>query len=489
MQEPTDNLPVDPAVPVTPVTEEDSGAPVVEKAPNAEMERAVFFEVPKADPAPGIQLAIPNQAAKETREKLNAMPNSDYMASKDGRDLIDGVRRANFTIPHGGWFSRSMDEIGRYWMQSIPSERGPLFAGTAKFHQSEGKKLTGEEAMMKVRASLGMGTIFKVPLYHTGIWVTIKAPSEAALLELNRRLTEEKIRLGRQTHGLAFSNNSVFFASLMADFAINHIHTSNLIETEKSWHEIISVLDLPILVWALAYTVWPNGFLYSRIKINEEVGSHIQEKGLLKLGCLQATDNNALTERQRSHMAKNQGKTMNLESLRRYQEEFLRGQPRVVEINDTLKLELAVPTILQYVNNGTAWVNNIVNMVDQAFSLPPGDEKRQDYIMEHGRAANARQFGHWIKAVHVGGDIIDDEEDVGNALDIISGSDEYVAKFMEEVQRYTEDSTVSIVAVPRTDYSEKSTTLQKFPNLLALDPMTTFFILLLQKTAKLEDRE
>lgn len=465
----------------------DAPEPVVE--PNAEIERPSFFDTPKADPEPGIHLVIPNQNQEETRRKLNAMPNSDYMASEDGRKLIENIREANFAIPHGGWFSRSMDEAGRYWMQNIPSENGPLFAGTARYHQSEGKKLTGEEAIMKVRAALGMGTIFTIPLYHTGIWVTLKAPSNAALVELNRRMGEEKIRLGRQTHGLAFSNNSVFFAGLLADFALAHIHTSNLIDVDKSWHEIISVLDLPILIWGMAYTVWPNGFLYSRVKINEEVGSHLTEQGLLKLGGLQATDNRALSDRQRSQMAKSRGKTMNLESIRRYQEEFLRGQRRTIEINENLKVELGVPTILEYINNGTAWVNNIVDMVDKAFSLPPGDEKRQDYIKEQGLASNARQFGHWIKAVHVMGEVIDDPEDIDNTLDVISASDDYVATFKAEVQRYTEDSTVSIIAVPRTDYSEKSTTFKKFPNLMAIDPMTVFFILLNQKVQMLQQRD
>lgn len=454
-------------------------APAAE-VPSVEQKHAIFFPVEKFQ-EDKLTLDVPNQTAEETNELLKELPTIDYGASQDGRTFIEHLRDGNFTIPHKDWLSGVPQRTGGQWRQEITSEAGPLRAQLPRLTVGGNGALTGDAANMKLRRAMGMGSLFKFPLWHTGIWLTLKAPTENALLELNRRLTEEKIRLGRQTHGLAFSNNSVFFAGHLADFVVAHIQNSTLIETEKDWHEIIDLRDLPHVVWGLAYAVWPNGFQYARTKINPEQGSWSDENGLLKLGALQWTDQGSLTQRQINHMAKSNGKVHNLETLRMYQEEFTRGQMRLVPLNDQVALELKVPTIADHIAAGSDWVNNIVTMVDRAFALPPDDKRRLDYIMQHGLATNMRQFSHWVSAIVIDGERVAGREDIDRNLDDLSGIDEVGDKFFAEVRKYEEDSMVSIIGVPRTALDQDSTAMQQFPSLLVLDPLTTFFTLLYRK--------
>lgn len=474
-QQPNEPVAV-PAVPAAPET------PVVEQ------KHAVFAPLAKAFDPDVLVLDVPNQTAEETNDLLKQMPTMDFGASQEGRTFIEHLKDANFTIPHKDWLANVGYRVGSAWRQETASEAGPLRAQLPRLTAGAASAVTGDNANMRLRKAMGMGTLFKFPCWHTGIWLTLKAPTENALLELNRRLTEEKIRLGRQTHGLAFSNNAVFFSGHLADFVVAHIQNSTLIETEKDWHEIIDLRDLPHLVWGLAYTVWPNGFQYARTKINPEEGSWQDEHGLLKLGALQWVDQASLTQRQVAHMAKNQGKVHNLETLRMYQEEFTRGQMRLVPLNENVALELKVPSIAAHLDSGYNWVNNIVTMVDRAFALPPDDKRRLDYIMQHGLATNMRQFAHWVSAIVIDGDRITEREDIDRNLDDLSGIDEVGDKFFEEVRKYEEDSMVSIIAVPRTPADKDSTAMQQFPSLLVIDPLTTFFTLLYRKVAMQQGR-
>lgn len=474
-------VPESAAVPVAAV-------PPTEPVAFGEQTRDIFVDLPANKKPKAGPISLANETYNETIDKLNGMPNTDYAKSESGRSFLQSFSNSLFSIPYDSWYAGTTTRPGSYWVQEIPSESGLLAPSVQRFKSGDGKLLTGEAAIMRMRQALGQGTTFTVPLYHTGIWVTVKAPSDEELIELERRLMEEKANLGRQTHGMVFGNNSAIFAGILADFAIDHIYDSNLIEAERSYHEVIKCLDLPILIGCLAYTVWPQGFQYSRVKLNPADGTYVTEEAVLKLGGCFITDNLSLTERQRSHMAKQRGQKVNLETVRLYQEQFLRGQKRQVKVNDVVSFEMAVPTIAEYLESGAKWVDTITAIVDKALGLNADERKRVDYIEKLGKASNVRQYGHWITSITIGEDVIDKREDIDNSLNVYSGADEYSEKFFDDVQAYIEDSTISVVAVTRGDYDEESTKMKKFPNYLVLDVMSTFFILLRQKVQQMGQR-
>jgi hypothetical protein len=452
-----------------------------------EQTRDVFVEAKPGQKLIG-KLRLANETYNETVDKLNNMPNEDYAKSASGREFLESFRESMFTIPFNSMYAGVTTRLGSYWVQELPTEAGKLGPSVQRWKSGDGALLTGEAAVMKMRQALGLGTTFSVPLYHTGIWVTVKRPSDDELIELERRLTEEKANLGRQTHGMIFGNSSAIFAGVLADFAIEHIYDSNLIEQERSYHQVIKCLDLPVLLAAVAYTIWPQGFPYSRVKLNPDDGTYITEEAIMKIGGTFIVDNLAITDRQRAHMAKQRGQKVNLETLKIYQEQFLRGQDRKIAVNDLVSLNVAVPSIADYLESGALWVNTITSIVDKALGLNADERKRVNYIEKLGKATNVRQFGHWVTSVSVDGNLIEKREDINNALDVYSGSDEYNGKFFDDVQQYIEDSTIQVIAVPRGTYEEESTKMKQFPNWLVLDVMSTFFILLLQKVQSLEQR-
>jgi hypothetical protein len=434
-------------------------------------------------------LPIPSTTGARTGQMLDRLPNLDYESMEDGPEWASTLEQSGLTLHAGDGFRDTADREGSQWRQQVISEKGPLVAGVPRFKETEGPNLTGEKAVMRVRALLGMGSIVQIPLWHSGFWVTLKAPTEGALLELNRRISEEKVALGRYTHGLAYANTSVFFAGWLTDFVLSHVYDSSLnpqLLQSKTYRQLIKSLDLPILIWGLACSIWPKGFPYARSVIDMTGSKTKVLKELLNVSKLLWVDNASLTPWQIGHMANRMGNTMTEQGLEKYQSEFSRGQGRRVELAEGIAMMTKVPNLQEYLVVGQEWVNNIVSMVDKAFSMGSPEERNQ-YIVDQGKATNMRQYMHWVQHLEVGDGVVDHKETLERMFDTLSAKDEVREVFFPAIRKFIEDSTMAIVAIPATEESDKAP-LPRFPHLLPIDAMSVFFILLVQKVALIQNR-
>ena len=507
MDLPEENQPaVAPEVTPTPVASETPDAPVQAEA---QAEEAAVEETPSGpDPLPpatntqqdfetftplggawnddALTLSLPETTMERTEAFIDAQPNIRLDDTAQGQIWATNLRAANFTVPAKGYFLPTAQRDSASWRQAVKSEKGLLAAGAPGFKETEGAKLTGARAVLRVKALLGMGSLVFIPLWHSGFWITLRAPSDSEMLELNRRIAEEKISLGRQTYGLAYANNSSFFAKHVMDFALAHVYETSL-KDDTDIRDKISTLDIPLIAWGLACAQWPRGFQYARSMLDQSTKQAHIVKEKLNVGKLLWTDTASLTEWQVAHMAQRQAGTMTNEAIARYRGEFTKGRGRLVELAPNLSLTLRVPSLNQYLTSGQAWVNNVVQMANGAFGMDDNAEERDQYIMDQGKATNFRQFGHWVETVHAGSNEISDDETLNATFDALSSDDAIREKFFNEVRKFMEDSTVSLVAIPSTEQDERGT-LPRFPHLLPLDVLSTFFILLVQLTQQIQSR-
>jgi hypothetical protein len=149
---------------------------------------------------------------------------------------------------------------------------------------------------------------------------------------------------------------------------------------------------------------------------------------------------------------------------------------------------LRIPNIDQYLTSGQKWINNIVAMIDKAFNLEPNDSVRDNHIMDQGRATNMRQFTHFVESLEVAGDIIDDLDTLEQTFDVLSSSDDIRDAYFNGVKEFIEDSTIAVIAIPVTE-NEETSGLPRFPHLLPIDVLSTFFILLVQKVTQVQNRD
>lgn len=381
------------------------------------------------------------------------------------------------------------------WRQGVPAgEEGSLVLGAGRpgFGESKGNApLVGEEAMQFIQSMLGTGQIVRIPLWHSGIWLDLKAPTEAQLLELDRRIANEKIMLGRMTNGLAYSNMSIYHNSFLFNFALSMVFNCSVASySTEILKEKILLPDLPQLLWGLLMTIYPNGYRYHRPCIADPSAcTHVTE-ALLNIGKLNWTDVSALTPGQRDHMKRRTAKFTDAElSNYRSQHRFVsKGTVSVKDFggNKTV-VELRVPTLTDYERSGFSWVEGIVAGTDQAFGSQFDTDQRNEYILEQARISSLRQYAHWIERITFNGErSIEDRATLESVIGQLTGDSEVFERLLEGVRVYINEATISQIALPsykcpacqadQNDPEEK-----KHPHLIPLDVGAVFFTLLGQR--------
>lgn len=466
-----------------PVAQVDNTAKVEDLRPR--ISGTVTLERPCKDPIkePGkIPVFILRNTVEEFNEKAEEYPQFNPSTGQEGRDWMVAVREA---IPHvliGGAHMRALARDQADWQQSVESEGVRLLIGRPTMGNVEGQKLTGDRAVMRVQNALGLGSMVQVPLWHSGIWVTIKAPSDSDLLVLERQITEEKITLGRQTNGLIYSNSSVYTVHHLMNFAMQHIYDATIKDvTPDNLKKVIKLTDIPTLVWALACTIYPNGFTFRQPCIDHpDKCQHVTEEHL-NLTKLSWVDRSGLTRNQKRHMYDRTAKYTNEEVLK-YQLEGSVADGRKVELNDKLAIHLKVPSVEQYIRSGFAWIEGIVESVEKSMGTTVMGREKNRFITQNGIVTALRQYAHWVdKIVFEDNEVVDDLETIEELLSTLSADEKIYEKFFTAVRDYIDDATISMIAIP--SYScpacgkPMSPEESKHPYLIPLEVIRLFFTL------------
>lgn len=470
----------------------------ISNAKNIVEEYKVFHEVDDKkwkDDEVTLALAQDRQDIIEESIQSIGVDEVNLIANEASREHWASIAAAAiYTNQVGGFFDDVFDRPGSEWHQTVKTDGRELKAGSPKFSDTSETNLTGDKAVMHVNQLLGLGGLFTIPLWHSGFWITIKAPHDSEILELHRRITSDKISLGRRTYGMVYSNTSVYYVKAVMDFVFAHIFSCSLKCSREDLPKHISSLDIETLVWGVACGIWPKGFQYSRSVLltgEDGVTSQKEIRGLLDVSKLFRYDVKALTAWQTKHMLSRNNTSMGVESLERYRNEFSIGGERVVNLRDgVVKIVLRVPSLDEYITAGYTWVDGISNMVMNALGMEADDNVRNSYINEQGKASALRQYVHWVKQVETQSDKqIVDRESIERTFDSLSQDDEIRTSFLDEVKKYMEDSQISVVGTPcATADEEKKYALPRFPHLYPLNTMATFFTLLVQKVGRITSR-
>lgn len=430
-------------------------------------------------------LSLPIGKTEDTATLIENLPNIDIENSKDLETWVNVLKQGNNTAMAWGVFDKTSSDKEAEFKQVIKTELGPIAAMVPKMTDDLGS-LRGKAAVNRIRSMVGLGGHIQVPMWHSGFWVTFKTPSDGDLLELNRIILSEKISLGRYTHGLAFSNTSVVYSETLINFAIDHIYESSLRpDLLANIKDHLSTLDIPLFIWGLACSIWPRGFNYARAIGSPSTNNYRVLRELVNITKLLWTNNRAVSDWQRAHMANRKSGSTVIGSLERYKTEFIKGRAKSYPVRDNVAVTLHVPNSTEYLKSGNKWVNNIVNLIDTVLGMSADEGEREKQINNHGRASNLRQYAHWIESIKINETIITDEETIEETLNVFSAEKDLRTGIMDSVKNFIDDSTMSIIAIPATEAEDKPE-LKDFPNLLPIDVMHVFFNLLVQLTTRIE---
>lgn len=461
--------------------------------PHAELTRECKSPWPEDKPFDGMQyLAIAMSSAARFFQTMNESPNMEYDRSEQGRLWLEAIGQSATNFENGDFFESSLAREASLWRQAVEHEGEEITAARPRSKSSNNgpSQLSGDKAIFKLTNVLGLGTVVQIPLWHTGMWVSLKAPSDGELLELERSIAFEKIELGRHTNGMVFSNSSVYFINKLLNFVLAHVFDSSLkTNSTKALKREILVNDLPVLLWGMSCAIWPNGYPFSQPCTSDAEKCQHVTKETLNLSKLCWTDNQALTTKQRKHMVE-RGKKYQHDDFLSYQAEHIQPQSRVVKIHENLSVRLKVPTLDEYEASGFKWVDGIVQMVENSFSRELRNDERNQYINEQGRASALRQYGHWVSEIVISdGDNITDRDTIDSALDRISSDKDVTDKFFEQIGKFIDDSTVSLIAIPQyacpSCGGNQAGAHPRYPHLIPLGVAQVFFTLLGQRVQKI----
>jgi hypothetical protein len=434
---------------------------------------------------------LPSAVSSKIAEAITTAPNQKYSPAWV-EALQNGVENGLAQDSLDGAVTK---ENTRY-TQGIESLSGVLRGIEPRFNEKSNQILTGDSALLRALSHLGLGTLFQIPLWHTGIWLTVRAPSESQLLELQRQLIADKITFGRQTYGLIFSNTTAYTVDRLVNFVIQNIHSTTL-KDGGDLREIISSHDIPSLIWGLTCAIYPRGFQYRRgCSTDPAKCNHIIEERL-NLTKIQWTNTQSLTASQVEHMTNRRIASMTKDSVLNYQKELLDCQTRKVTINkdqkDATDLTLRIPSIAEYVDAGHRWISDIVSMVNKTIGMDADDNERNEYIFNQGQSTSLRQYSHWISSIILGdNNIIESKEDVENILGHLSADDNFRNGVMEKIKEYISTTVVSLVGIPTYDCpacgKEQKSPLPKHTSVIPLDVIQVFFTLLMQKNQRMKIR-
>lgn len=393
-------------------------------------------------------------------------------------------------------FQTTLEDPKAKFVQDVDSPKGKLFPSAPRLATQNNSVVQGERGVIQFLDYLGLGTVFRTPLWNTGIWITLKAPSDTRLLELQRQIANEKYTLGRTTYGLALSNRSVYIANILLDFALEHLYQTN-ISTEKNLKEIISSNDITTVVWALANVIWNNGFRYRKgCTHNPEVCQHVVEE-LLNLSKLLWVNENAFTPYQRLHMTKTKTKEVTEDDVKRYKEENILNRKytfKVVSNEKNIEFVLRIPTAAEYIESGQRWVSDIVSMVNAAIGTDNNLDERNQLILNHSNATDMRQHIHWVEKLIFDSNEISDRQTLESIFDRLSAEDAIRHRFNQEIKSFTESTTSTVIGILSYDcpncggHVKFNGTDENFKSVIPIEVYDVFFKLLVQKTQNITTR-
>lgn len=402
--------------------------------------------------------------------------------------MLEGFR----SHPAKGIFEDALADPNADWRDALNYSGSNINVGRPKFsNRGRGDaRMSSERLTLSVRSTLGFGAPAQSPLLGSGFYATVKPLEESDIIRLWRVVLAETVKLGRQTHGLIFSNNSVFTARAVCD-----AWSANLVEhtvsdlPRENLYDHITINDLPTIAHSVATALYPNGFPFSRAVFTEN--TKLPKEKISQLIDVRRSlwmNHKAFTEEQLAHMVKRIGTPMTLKDIKAYRDKFTFNQNTVVDLGSGIKLHLYTPSLREYFESGEKWINEIMSTVHNALGEDADQNVRLKYISDLAKSTRLRQYAHYVKAVEEAEELHSTRENVDKVLSSLSASDEVSRKFYKAVSDYINNTQISIIATTSVNEYEDELSGEKWPRLIPLDAISVFFQLVEQKLLGITSR-
>lgn len=448
----------------------DDDAPVVQ---DPEQEQPGFFF--EDDQVEG-KCDLRKSPLKDASGKVNWSPNlsllrttlEDYyarresmgdMASLDDYAWLLAMRDAIESTLSGKGLTPAVVRDSAHWVNSLAGSKKGVEMRIRKtlFKRPEGQRtgqvLSGSKATEAFVTGTGIGHPVQVPLWRTGIWVTLRTPSIGYLAEIDRALAFARPELGLDTSGMLNSNEALLFEEILVDAALKLVTSTSypIASSPLELKEVISSHDKDQLIWGMAVAAWPDGTDIA-IPCTDGECRHTDRvfASLLRMSWV---DEGRLTTAQRAHMDRAGTGRVTDEDLEKYQADFLEHEKGYYDYKGR-RMNFFVSTLAEYFANGRQWINSVNRALVEAMGENDegNDQKRAALINSLIASEQLCRYGHYIRNIEVPNpddedspDIIEGEDEIRDILKLLSAEPETVNDILRSVDNYIQTSVVSLV--------------------------------------------
>lgn len=409
-----------------------------------------------------------------------------------------------------GAFSGALEKKDADWRDHIDNGDRQLRTSAARLGEVSGDTpLSGVQAIAKATAFTSVGAVLTFPLPHSMIWLTVKAPSDGQLLELERRINNERAIIGRRSLGRVFSQADVITKGMVLDLIFRLVVQSTYPSDDPAeLRKAILQTDTELLIANFAASIYPNGYPLVRPCLADPGKCNEIAKGRVSIPKMIRYNNNAFTQEQRRFLTRRvtRANPVELEGARA---QFPQSQKanaaftrttrvRGEEVSNQVIFTFRTPTIAEYLENGYLWINELETAADEAFGNKITMTQRDEHIDRSAESAALRQYSHWVGSIQYrdaqGQDAgrVEGREAIYETLERFSADETVADFFYKAIQDYIDSVTVAVVAIPSWDCpsckKEQPTPEGDFKHLIPIEASETFFTVQRRRSHTLDTR-
>lgn len=432
-----------------------------------------------------MQVPMSSSTIKEL-ETLIANYSEEVRKTKDAADAKDAIKdftdklRSTYT---GHWlrgeYTNVLNREKLVLSQSVDSESGPIRIQGQTV--SANKAISGTSALIALQNLMGVGRPTRVPLWHSGIVLTLANFKENEMLSLNHSLNEQRMELGYATQAFLFSGGDVNLVMEIVDFVLEHVISTNI----KGWiqgdigmlKELILVSDVQALMSGALDAIYPSGYPTERHCINSGTdkcdykpklkktvtGIEFDVDSLLRFNRTLWIDTDRLPLEAVQHMSMPSA-SHDKTAIVKYQKlvNIVNNLSDPVVINGaSIKIALQQPTLATYEHGGTLWIAGVKDMVNKAMAgVEDTDKKtrankRRRFIQDYEYVLRFQKHAAWVKSIQYGR--VGDEEEVGlvedpktifSIMGELAQNEDIVVAANAAINKYREDTQLSFTGIP-----------------------------------------
>lgn len=454
-------------------------------------------------------------------EKVLAESDTNPKLLESFKGIVSAMEGMLFTTFNGGEFDKTFDREDSDWTQRVTGDKDKKISiSNPKFNlPSKTDRLEGLNAIRYLSSVTGVSAVTKVPLWHSGIVITLDAFKERRLLELHAQLVSHRMDLGADTKGAIFSGDDVYITMAIVNFILDHVtdctlkdYNADNLKTVEVLKQNILVLDIPALLCGALSAIYPKGYplFHQCVEVlkgkctytidaekSVELGDY-KPDSLLDFRKVLWVDKSRLDQDDKHHMsAPNASHTF--EEVKAYQKKVNRVQKFDSPVNiygdENIKLSVKykIPTLEEYEVSATAWCNKVTELVDKTIAIDntltenERLKRRNEILNQYAITLDLLKQVHWIDYISIVDQdnnvrTIEDANTINKTIEVFTELDGYNESYNSNLQVYKEYMAFALTGLPnficpvcKNGQTEQGS---KYPSLIPMNMVSYFFILM-----------